>query len=66
MNWIVFLEKYCFRKMDSTTKAMLFAPWSDAERVLVSRVSCNDFFKLLFLSFLCNYWFLFLVKSVYR
>ena len=50
MNWIVFLDKCCFRKMDSTSKAMVFAPWSDAGRVLVSGVSCNAiFFKLLLL-----------------
>ena len=44
MNWIVFLDKCCFRKMDSTSKATVFAPSSDAERVLVSGVSCNAIF----------------------
>ena len=44
MTWIVFLDKCCFRKMDSTSKAMVFAPWSDAERALVSGVSCNAIF----------------------
>ena len=65
MNWIVFLDKCCFRKMDSTSKAMVFAPCSDAERVLLSGVSCNAiFFKLLLLLLLLLFFLIFVFSYV--
>ena len=48
---------------------MLFSLWSDAERVLVSGVRCDVFFFKVIITIIIvifNFWFLFLVMSVYR